>query len=159
MPLHQDDLELWKRFSEEQSLLYPEPDLLEVAAYLDGTLDPETNDKIEYFLAVNPASATLMDTTTVESPAAPFDLVSRAEYLVGPASIVATGRPRWRLSKHVAALLAPPTAVAAFSMAAAVLVGLSLGMHTHNHQLAADMAVGQVVAFQTMEGVAPKGIF
>lgn len=159
MPLNQDDLERWKRFTEERTRLYPEPDFLEVAAYLDGTLDPETSDKIEHSLSINPASATLMNSNIAESPAAPIDLVSRAEYLVGPASIAATSRPRWRFSKHVAALLAPPTAVAAFSMAAAVLIGLSLGMHTHNHQLAADMAVGQVVALQTMEDAAPKGIF
>jgi anti-sigma factor RsiW len=156
--------ELWRKFQAGRGPgndpAGEAPDPMLIAAYMDGSVDPEVRDRVEAWLAGSPDALSLVlaarAAQAATPPAAPPELLARARGLVRPAAVEA-GRER-TLAGWFAGLARPSVwAASAAVMLFAAVVSFELGREatvnlTAAQSLTVAMAEDDVLDFDPSAG-------
>jgi anti-sigma factor RsiW len=119
---------LWQRYRQGPPAAVAEPDLMELAAYADGLLDPAASAAVEAWLALHPealadiAAARDLATGEIAALPAPLPVIRAARGLVTPPPA-----PLWRRAANWSSVAAAAMVVAVIGFQVGIATATSLG--------------------------------
>lgn len=150
-----EEAALWARARDDwrkSATLTEAPDALSLAAYLDGTLDPQGRERVEAWMAGSEDALDLViaarEASATTPASVPRSLVRRAQALVEPTPVTASRGPSWLESLTAFLRPAPGVGMAGMGMTWAGAMALFLIVSASGFELGRTATL-EAVSFQT----------